>query len=135
MSEWIWTVVELLMPVLAALIGAVFYFAAAWLKNRAEAIKNEDVRKFTQSVIYRSTDAVREAVLATKQQLVDDFKEASENGKLTDEEKQQAFNAAKDKFYALMGEYGLSELKIIVDNVDEWINTAIESWVQKLGEG
>jgi predicted transcriptional regulator len=133
-NDLIWNIVELLMPVLTALIGAAFYFLTVWLKNKAAAIKNEDARLFVMDVITRSTDAVRDAVLATKQQLVDDLKAAHEDGALTEEEKLLAFTTAKNTFLNMVGEYGLNELKTVIGNVDTWLETMIEAWVSRLGE-
>jgi hypothetical protein len=134
MENWIWTVVDLLMPIFGVLVSVACFYLTRWLKEKAEYAKDERLKEYLNGVVDRSTEALKNAVIATQQQLVDDLKAAHEDGKLTAEEKKLAFNNAKNLFLNMVGESGLAELKKAVENIDAWIETMIEKTVNEVGK-
>jgi len=128
------SVIDVLLPAVLGLVGAALYFGTVYLKQRAEAIKDEQLRQIAQDAIDRAKDEVYEAVVYVAQTYVDDLKAGHADGKLTPEEKAEALARAKAAFKARMGEAGLRQLAELVGDLEEWIRTQIESAVYSLGK-
>ena len=133
-DEIILTIVDVLVPAVLALLGALLAYAVIYVKQRTEAIKNENVRKMVNDALDRARVDIYEAVAYVAQTYVDGLKAAREDGKLTPEEKAEAFARAKAAFKARMGEAGLRQLAEIVGDLEEWLRTQIEAAVYDLGK-
>lgn len=128
------SVVDVLLPAVLALLGALLAFGAAYLKQRTEAIKDERLRDVARGAIDRAQLEVYTAVEYVAQTYVSDLKAAREDGKLTEQEKAEALAKAKAAFKMRLGEAGLRQLAEIVGDLEEWLRTQIEAAVFELGK-
>ena len=120
-------IVQMLLPVIAALLMALIGYGVAFLKAKTNAL-NEGVAK--QSILASINEAERvakNAVMAVKQTLVDDLKKAAEDGKLTDQEKQAALSKAKNIFMATISKNSLGILEAAIGPVQNWLDQLLEA--------
>lgn len=120
-------IVQMLLPVIAALLMALIGYGVAFLKAKTNAL-NEGVAK--QSILASINEAERvakNAVMAVKQTLVDDLKKAAEDGQLTDQEKQAALNKAKSIFMTTISENSLGILEAAIGPVQNWLDQLLEA--------
>jgi len=120
-------IVQMLLPVIAALLMALIGYGVAFLKAKTNAL-NEGVAK--QSILASINEAERvakNAVMAVKQTLVDDLKKAAEDGRLTDQEKQAALNKAKNIFMATISKNSLGILEAAIGPVQNWLDQLLEA--------
>lgn len=120
-------IVQMLLPVIAALLMALIGYGVAFLKAKTNAL-NEGVAK--QSILASINEAeqvAKNAVMAVKQALVDDLKKAAEDGKLTDQEKQAALNKAKNIFMATISKNSLGILEAAIGPVQNWLDQLLEA--------
>jgi hypothetical protein len=120
-------IVQMLLPVIAALLMALIGYGVAFLKAKTNAL-NEGVAK--QSILAAINEAERvakNAVMAVKQTLVDDLKKAAEDGQLTDQEKQAALNKAKNIFVATISKNSLGILEAAIGPVQNWLDQLLEA--------
>lgn len=120
-------IVQMLLPVIAALLMALIGYGVAFLKAKTNAL-NEGVAK--QSILASVNEAewvAKNAVMAVKQTLVDDLKKAAEDGQLTDQEKQAALNKAKNIFMATISKNSLGILEAAIGPVQNWLDQLLEA--------
>ena len=122
------SIVDVLLPAVLALLGALLAYGVAYVRTRTEAIKDERLRKAANDVkeVYASVQYVA-------QTYVDDLKAAKEDGKLTNEEKAEALSRAKQAFKTRMGQHALEQLAAVVGDIEEWIRTQIEASIHDSG--
>lgn len=133
-EDIMWKAIEVLLPAILALLGAVLAYAVVYLKQRTEAIQNEQIRRIANDMLERAQMEVYSAVEYVAQTFVADLKAAREDGKLTEAEKAEALARAKAAFKARMGEAGLRQLAALVGDLEEWLRTQIEAAVYELGK-
>lgn len=126
MKEHIPQIIEALSPVLLAIIGWVGVQVAAFIRART---KNEVV----SGVLIRLDDAVIVAVKESLQVYVDAIKEASQDGRLTDDEKARAKELAIASVKSHIGVKGLKEIVTVLGldagMLDKFIGSRIEAAV------
>lgn|SRR5690606_15552058 len=132
MSDWTFRLLEILLPAVVALVGAVLYFATVYLQARAEKIESEWLREKVEDILYRARTAVYEAVKATAQVYVDDLKAKRADGKLTAEEAEEARRIAFTHFKTILGDKGMAELQVIVGDVVAYFESLVEAAVNDL---
>src|SRR5690625_1179924 len=125
---------DVLQPALLALLGAVLFFAATYLRNQAQAIENEHLRAAAIGVIDRAESEVYASVAYVMQTYVDDLKAASADGTLTAEEQREAALRAVRTFKERMGVHGVEQLAAVVGDVDEWIRSQLEATIHTMGK-
>lgn len=129
----LWTqVVEMLAPAVATLILALLAVAAAYLRRLAAQIEVDVARRSLDSAIAEAHLAAATAVRETQQTLVDEWKRAAEDGKLTPEEKAEALRAAKNAFLRVMSQRSLDILKAALGPIDQWLDDLLEAQVQAI---
>lgn len=133
MEEILLSIVDVLLPAIMALLGATLAYGAAYLRNRAMAIKDEQLRNAALDAIGRAQEEVYASVEYVAQTYVADMKAAKEDGKLTNEEKAEALSRAKQAFKTRMGQHALEQLAAVVGDLEEWLRTQIEATVLRLG--
>lgn len=133
-EDILWKAIEVLLPAILALLGAVLAYGVVYLKQRTEAIQNEQIRQIANDMLERAQMEVYSAVEYVAQTFVADLKAAREDGKLTEAEKAEALARAKAAFKARMGEAALRQLAALVGDLEEWLRTQIEAAVYELGK-
>lgn len=78
------------------------------------------------SVVRSVWDKAAMAVKITGQTIVDDLKEASKDGKLTDEEKAKAKAHAREVFFAQFNIVGKLIASIFMGSLEKWFNEKAE---------
>jgi len=114
---------------LSVLIGYGFKSLFKYLDSLSNSITDEDTRKKVESIKVQAEEYIATAVVKVNQVLVDELKSAAQDKKLTKEEIAQAFNRAYRETKLLMGPEFLSELRSAVYEVDGWIQSKIEYYV------
>jgi len=94
-------------------------------KQLKENVKNEKMKKYLE----KAEDAVETAVIAITQTYVEAFKKGN---LFTEVEQTKAFNDAKSKAIAIMGEKTMAALKeeLSSGEIELWIDAKIDKYVQ-----
>lgn len=123
-EELVAKAVELLMPLLLAVLSYLSYAATKWVNSK---VSNE----YLAGALSRLNDAVGTAVRETQQTMADEIKAAAEDGKIDAEEakelKAHAVKAVKD----YIGKKGMAELERIIDRaaIEKMIEAKIEAFL------
>lgn len=129
MEDLGWRIMEWAAPIVAAVVVWALGMLARWLAGRT---RNEALL----ALIAQVQDAVGGAVRETQQTFVAALKEARSDGKLTDEEKKQALDAALATAKKVLGEKGLAALRSATgasaEEVDKLLKARIEAAVHDL---
>ncbi len=123
---------EILIPLIGLLITALIGFGIAYLQAKVQEIKHKAARESLQAALAEAEYQAANAVKAVQQTLVDNFREAAEDGKLTDEEKQLALETAKEAFLNSISVGALDTLKAAVGPVEDWLTELLEAKVLEL---
>lgn len=135
MSELTYRIIDILLPLVVALLGGALALGAAYLKRQTAAIANEEIREFVFDAVDRGRSAVYKAVQATEQTYVADLKSAHEDGKLTADEAAEARRRAQQHFARILGQQGIVELGEAVGDVQRWFESHLEAVVSDLKAG
>lgn len=123
---------EILIPLIGLLITALIGFGIAYLQAKVQEIKHKAARESLQAALAEAEYQAANAVKTVQQTLVDNFREAAEDGKLTDEEKRLALEAAKEAFLNSISVGALDTLKAAVGPVEDWLTELLEAKVLEL---
>lgn len=110
-------ITSVIVPLLIAITG----YAVNYLNNK---IKNDKAEKY----ILIAEDAVCTAVTSVAQTYVDALKK---DGKFDEEAQKVAFDEAKYKAVAIMGEAAREALKEVFGDIDSWLDNKIQYYVRK----
>ncbi len=124
--------IEILIPLIGLLITALIGFGIAYLQAKVQEIKHKAARESLQAALAEAEYQAANAVKAVQQTLVDNFREAAEDGKLTDEEERLALEAAKEAFLNSISVGALDTLKAAVGPVEDWLTELLEAKVLEL---
>ena len=123
---------EILIPLIGLLITALIGFGIAYLQAKVQEIKHKAARESLQAALAEAEYQAANAVKTVQQTLVDNFREAAEDGKLTDEEKRLALETAKEAFLNSISVGALDTLKAAVGPVEDWLTELLEAKVLEL---
>ena len=112
LSDFAVEVAEILLPVVALFLVVLFRYGVALLRKRIDEIDNEIARQALCAALAEAESVGIDAVRATNQVLVDELKEKSKDGKLTEDEAQKAMETAKDYFLKHITRDSLKILKL-----------------------
>jgi len=112
LSKAVETAVVVLVPIVCA-----------WLSGLIQSWQNSLKSKESKEWYQQAEIKLESAVLATGQILVNDAKDMSKDGKLTEDEKATAFKHARDLFLAQVGEIPA----LIRPTIEAWIKAQIEA--------
>lgn len=118
---------EILLPVIALFLAVLIGYGAALLRKKIEEIDNDMARQSLAAVLTEAESVGIDAVRATNQVLVDELKEKSEDGKLTEDEAKEAMGIAKDYFVEHMTSGSLEILEASLGPVREWLEGFLEA--------
>ena len=119
----------------AALIGlvlALIKLAGAWVGVKVEQLKQRIGNEKLNQAIDVAYAVVSQVVQQTAQELGDDLKAKTEDGKLTEEEKVQLKETALYNIKRILKQEVKEVLKEVFDDPDIWISSAVEAEVRKL---
>lgn len=124
-----WQIVEWVTPIALALLTWLLSIVARWLmgKTRNEALK---------ALLLRLEDAAALAVQEVEQTFVGDLRKARIDGKLLEDEKQQALTAALTATKRMLGNTGNDEIVrlfgLTPEQVDGFLTSRIEAVLHSL---
>jgi hypothetical protein len=119
----------LLAVVLAVAISAL-KLGKAWLDAKTEELRERIKSEKVRNALAQGETAVWNAVLQTAQQEADAFRRAAADGKLTDEEKAELRDIAKNRALSFLTEDVIDLITENVRDFDEWLNALIEKVVR-----
>ena len=131
-ERFVVSLIEILIPLIGLLITALIGLGIAYLQAKVQEIKHKAARESLQAALAEAEYQAANAVKAVQQTLVDNFREAAEDGKLTDEEKQLALETAKEAFLNSISVGALDTLKAAVGPVEDWLTELLEAKVLEL---
>lgn len=113
---------SVIVPVLIALVP----FLVNYINKLSEQVKGKINDAKIEKYIIIAEDAIETAVVATAQTFVDAIK--GTDG-WTDEAKKKAFEQAKNQAILIMGSAARLALKEVYGDIDTWIDSKIEAYV------
>jgi len=119
--------VEMLLPVITLFLAVIIGYGAALLRKKIEEIDNDIARQSLAAALTEAESVGIDAVRATNQVLVDELKEKSEDGKLTEDEAKEAMGIAKNYFVEHMTSGSLEILEASLGPVREWLEGFLEA--------
>jgi len=131
-ERFVVSLIEILIPLIGLLLTALIGLGIAYLQAKAQEIKHKATRESVQAALAEAEYQAANAVKAVQQTLVDDFKKAAEDGKLTADEKRLALEAAKEVFLNSISVGALDTLKAAVGPVEDWLTELLEAKVLEL---
>jgi len=131
-ERFVVSLIEILIPLIGLLITVLIGFGIAYLQAKAQEIKHKAARDSVQAALAEAEYQAANAVKAVQQTLVDNFRKAAEDGKLTDDEKRLALEAAKEVFLNSISVGALDTLKAAIGPVEDWLTELLEAKVLEL---
>ncbi len=131
-EKFVVSLIEILVPLIGLLITALIGLGIAYLQAKVQEIKHKVARDSVQAALVEAEYQAVNAVKAVQQTLVDDFRKAAEDGKLTADEKRLALEAAKEVFLNSISVGALDTLKSAVGPVEDWLTELLEAKVLEL---
>jgi len=123
-TMWAVWALDILQPVLLALIGLAAAYLSKWLRAKTA---NEQIDGVTRRLV----NAAEVAVRATEQTLVAELKRGAADGKLSASDGKAAAHAALSKLRDLAGPVGIEQADSVLGNADEWARLLIEAEIDK----
>jgi hypothetical protein len=127
LSDFAVEVAEILLPVVALFLVVLFRYGVALLRKKIDEIDNEIARQALFAALAEAESVGIDAVRATNQVLVDELKEKSKDGKLTEDEAQKAMETAKDYFLKHITRDSLKILEASIGPIREWLEGFLEA--------
>jgi uncharacterized protein YnzC (UPF0291/DUF896 family) len=127
LSAFALDLVEILLPIIALFLIVLIGYGVALLRKKIEEIDNEIARQSLSAALTEAESVGIDAVLATNQVLVDELKEKSKDGKLTEDEAKEAMGVAKDYFLSHITSGSLKILEASLGPVREWLEGFLEA--------
>jgi hypothetical protein len=127
LSAFALDLVEILLPVIALFLVVLIGYGVTLLRKKIEEIDNEIARQLLSAALAEAESVGIDAVRATNQVLVDELKEKSKDGKLTEDEAKEAMGVAKDYFLAHITSGSLKILEASLGPVREWLEGFLEA--------
>jgi hypothetical protein len=126
-TELLTSAVDVLTPVVLALLSWLSVAAARWIQNK---VKND----YAQGVLLRLNDAVFTAVRALQQTTVQAIKDANKDGKIDAKEAAAIKEKALGQVKSYMGQKGIDQLKGVLafDDLEDFLSARIEAELHKM---
>lgn len=124
-------VITILYPVIVALLGFLSTKLIAFINSKTEAVKKNIKNETVKTYIDVVSNTVSEVVQALNQEIVNGIKEASKDGKLTEDEAKEIKNKAIEKTLGILSDDAKETLTMVFGDLDTYISTLIESAVYK----
>lgn len=121
-----------LIAVIIAGIGLAKSTVMVYLKEKSQMIKDSNQRQLAEDSLYKANLIVETVVSSVQQSLVENFKTASKDGKLTKDEIAFIQLTTNENINKLMDDDLRASLDSLVGNAELFIENLIESKVLKL---
>lgn len=125
-------IVELLLPIVVALLVALIGYGVAYLRQKTAEINNKIARDSLDAALAEAEIVAINAVRATGQVLVDELKAKSEDGKLTKEEAKEALETANNYFLSAISKDSLNILTAALGPIEDWLSQLLEAKVAEV---
>ncbi|HQE19898.1 MAG TPA: hypothetical protein PK607_15475 [Aggregatilineales bacterium] len=123
--------VEALLPLIVMMLTIALGYLAGWLRQQARKVQQEVVQESFLAAIDEMERVAYDAIDATNQVLVEDLKEASEDGKLTREEAARAMRKAMEYFQNHITPGALQVLQAAYGPIEQWLEEYLEAQLAK----
>lgn len=114
----------LVVPLLAMVAKSIIAYTKREIAHLEQRIGNESVT----SLLERAADGIESAVIAVNQTFVEALKQ---QGSFDAAAMEKSFRLAKEKAIILLGERAKEELSLVVGDLEAWIETKIEYYVNR----
>lgn len=128
-EELVTTIIQVVVPVIAAAIGIIL---TALANNASDYLKQKANSTLLNRYIDLLTETVMDVVQSLNQTTVEQLKQAAMDGKLTQEEIDSISAQALTSVKAILGEKGMEILSIAFEDVDALITSKIERAVREV---
>jgi len=98
-----------------------------YLKVKSKEIKDESVRQALFTALDEAEVIADKSINSVEQTFVKKIREASKDGKLTDNEKRDALTKAKQVFINTLSNESINMIKSQTDNFDKWVADYLEA--------
>lgn len=119
--------VELVLRIAAILLVAASGLALAYLQKLTKKVSDETLRASLDAALTEARQVAKDAVLETKQVLVDDLKAKTTDGKLSKDEQAQAMGHALEYFRSHLSQNTLRILTAALGPVEQWATGLMEA--------
>jgi hypothetical protein len=126
------SLMAILLPVATSATIALLGYVTAFFRAKVAEVKNETARKAILAALDEANRVATEAVLATKQILVDGLKAKAADGKLTKDEATEALNMARDYFMGHMTKDSITIITAAIGPIEEWLGKYLEAKISDL---
>jgi hypothetical protein len=115
------------------LVVTAIKYGVAWFNVKRDELLEKMHDKKVADALRKASDLVTMAVIQTAQVEAKKFKEAIADGKLSDEEKAELFQIAKDRALTLITNDMASLIVEDIGDLDAWLDAQIENsvWYSK----
>ncbi len=129
MDDALQAILGALASAMVLIIGVAAKYLVEWIKAKTAELKAAEKSEELNKLIDIAEDAVITGVGAVEQTLVKMMKNASETGKLSENDIKEAFTEAKNRAILIMGEKGKQAVIEVYNDFDAWIENKIEFYV------
>jgi|Wag4MinimDraft_13_1082653.scaffolds.fasta_scaffold01351_7 hypothetical protein len=113
--------------IIGVLITILIGFGINYLKVKSKEIKDESVRQALFTALDEAEVIADKSINSVEQTFVKKIREASKDGKLTDNEKRDALTKAKQVFINTLSNESINMIKSQTDNFDKWVADYLEA--------
>ena len=122
-------IIEMVVQILIVpILGAVATFVVAYLRAKAELVKDTINNEIVDKYIYMAESIVTTAVLQVNQVFVDELKK---RGKFDKERQQEAFEKCKSIVIGLLNDNAKTVLEYVYGDLNDWVDSYIEAEVNR----
>ena len=118
---------EVVLPVFALFLVVLIGYGVALLRKKIEEIDNEIARRALSAALTEAELVGIDAIRATNQVLVDELRAKSEDGKLTEDEANEAMRVAMDYFAGHVTSDSMKILEASLGPIQEWLEEFLEA--------
>ena len=131
-------VLAILVPVFITLLSALatlainyVRLASAKVKKQTEILDDERTARLMYNILHEAEAIIVTAINETNKTFTDSLKEKAEDGKLTSQEKEEAFAKTYTRVRNLMSDELYNSLGRIYTDANEWIKAKIEDILKR----
>ncbi|OKP81499.1 hypothetical protein A3844_26230 [Paenibacillus helianthi] len=114
----------LVIPLLGLMAKSIIAYTKREIAHLEDRVGDEAVNK----LLNRASDAIESAVIAVNQTFVEGLKQ---QGSFDAAAMEKSFNLAKERAVAILGEAAKEELSLAIGDLEAWIETKIEVYVNR----
>ncbi|NLS45359.1 MAG: hypothetical protein GX969_06445 [Firmicutes bacterium] len=131
LSDFAFKCIGILFPVVTLFIVALIVYGIALLRKKIQEIDHEVIRQSLSAALVEAESVGIDAIRSTNQVLVDELRERSKNGRLTEDEAKEAMRAAKNYFVDHITPGSLRILESSLGPVKKWLEGFLEAKLSK----